>query len=461
MKSNIHCILSIVLLSSFIIGISSIDCETRIIDRGNLLLLDETSALCGIIQQEKNANIILRLVPNIQGIKQKLEDHSYDSDSESLFDQICKQTGKCSQTVLVSVYHSARKIRITTGKDMTKILEPNVKIAIISDMGKSLSMSNYFQALETAVNSIRRRIELFHSRSSEEIPQKKESLSMWTVIFTALLIAVGIAYVFQKDNSSDIHFHVQKLNVLRHQIKSNPPGIKCISDCLVCMSSLLDCNRATLTRFSCGHYFHSKCISFPNRCESCIACRDVTSKVEIDRGIEISHYVTDENCLLVIKNFDRIYTQSDLRRYYSNYYSDIVMLKGLNIVIDWVRNPSIATFSESFKRGSRKGSSFNNSTANVGVGYSNLSHGNSHWTQQKYNNSHSQYFESRNQTKHTSGGDYTAPPTTKHTSGGDYGAPVKHTSGGDYSAPTTTKHTSGGDYDDPTRTIRHTSGGDY
>ncbi len=382
--------IALLLICSLFIFSQSISytCEDNIFDKDNLISNNRRIELCSSIK-EKEYSLYLRLIPNIKAYETsdyKANDYYYNSESEDFFDKICKN--KCNNSVLITVYYKARKIRITTGSNQSSKVTHDIKDEIISTMGSYLVNNDFDNAFRVAVDKVIKVNSSYFNSFTSSVTDDIFSLfdSAW-IIFVIFFIIVILICIFSVPKDQEIHNHICFLNNLLSTIQTNSPRTSNIVKCTLCTKILNE----SVVYFSCGHIYHQSCLStsvrIQNKIDSyCLMCDEPTGP--ITRDPFLNQIVNERNISNILNNFDKLYDKNDLRAYYNKNQPEVERTKIYCSRTCWIYDPFIS----------------------------------------------SPITSNTSSSKSTSGGDYGSSSNNKSTSGGDYGSSSskKSTSGGNY-----------------------------
>lgn len=411
-----------------------------------LLLSDNyrRAQLCTMMN--KPELILIRLIDDVPHVGPNY-DSIYDNNNEQFFNVKCQQLGQCRTSILITVFFQARKIRITTGSEINRVIPIYQRQVIINNMKPYLQNNNFFGAFEYAINTVVSQLPAVH-----EYPHSSSSSGFGTFLYVLFIILIVLCCVYclyyamtQNSNNeitevteSEIHDHFDKLmDLVKYKIRTSSPPMISIEQCLVCMKFLnpnweseLNSNESeshlNLKKFNCGHFFHKHCLE--NRgINKCLLCKDSTFEVPVEPCIRYYHPVSEDSIFNLINNFDLLYPRDTLKRYNTVYKQDVVVIQQTYPsypFILWVEPTHYYGYDSCY---------------NVNQPYSNL---------------HEDY-SNNNYTAQTMGGDYGYSTGCNDFGGygGNYQTNVNQTTGSNYQAPSYYgggNTTSGGDY-----------GGDY
>lgn len=424
---------TIILISTYNFSFSqpSLDCENIILDRFNYLSSHEVSSLCSRIKSKsKSYDVYLRLIDDTpyQGVAY---DSYYDNDNNNFFNNSCFRMNKCSISLAITVYFKARKIRITVGSEIDKVINTYSRLNIIEEMKTSLKSLNYYQAFDICLRSIERKIPSPTITYPSSSSSSSSSHSFWyyfflLIIFCLFILAIYHCFFHVKQeethnnnynyNSSynisnltedAIHLHMERLiDIVKFKIKTCSPPITQIEQCLICMDLLnpnyekdeltgMTNSNIFLVKFECGHHFHSSCLASKS-INFCVMCVEITVPIPVVPSFRYYNIVSEDNIFNVIRNFHLFYSKNSLQTYNKNYNQDMVIVRevypsytpGMFI---WIEN--------------------NN--------YNGYDHGYNHGYG-GYDNSNTNQYVPPNQYNSTTGGDYSSVDNNNFTSGGNY-----------------------------------------
>lgn len=405
-----------ILFSKFIYSNSSeYHCLKRMLISEDIFNSYYVDKLCKYIFKINNINVFLRLIPNISRLEYsdlKGSDYEYDNDSELEAKLACtKNNISCDYTALITVYFKARKIRVSVGQNLSRnILSSSIRRTIINKMSVYLKDKNYYNAFEEALNIINYNSNLnIDNTYSDNSDNKKinysDEFKIFLVVFVLFIAAV---IIFNNCESNKINKHYNKLtSFYKQNIKTKNPKVCSTNKCLICLNTL----NKNLTKFSCNHYFHSKCINNPvckaNKLDCyCLMCDEPTA-INNDRTCDYSEYyhnITEKNVFNVLNNFDKIYSKDELKNYYINYNNESKSFR------DYAYNDNSWIYDSFYEN------EYIKHINNTRRYYSDKNINNN-------NTDNSSNFK-------TSGGDYDNSSSNFNTNGGDYND--GGTSGGDY-----------------------------
>lgn len=345
--------LFVLLISLFFFGFTkaSLYCNGLIDDSFNKMSSSSTNEICSKINGLQN-RIMIRLTDDVshQGFNY---DSFYDLDSDKYFASKCPLNGgNCRISTLISVYFYAQKIRITVGSDIDRMIPQLSRLTIIDKMKTHLQKNQFEVAFNVAVNEIKSKLPAVSYHTNNKTENHDQSLSGWGVFFIILLTLGCLAcciwclWVKQKDeerlleqpSEQSIHIHLERLlDIVKFKIKGLSPPITSIEQCVICMEFLnpywerdtvsgATNSNIFLTRFNCGHYYHSACLNRKGIYD-CLMCNEHQIQVPVEPSFRYYNTVTDDNIFNVIKNFDKIYPKPLLSSYKTNYKKDVVVIE--------------------------------------------------------------------------------------------------------------------------------------
>lgn len=330
-------------------------CSGLIEDTYNRMASFKLDPVCHTIMNRQE-RILVRLTDDVphQGTSY---DSLYDNDAVRYFNSKCALNGgKCKITILISVYFQSRKIRITVGSELENLISHSNRLYIIDLMKSSLVNELYEEAFQTAtsylVKQLPTRTYVYNNVDNDDRSHNSHGTSGGSVIFAILLVFCCFGGCFwyywnnkkEEENLLDqpsdesIHIHMQKLlDINKYKIKTMSPPITSIEICVICMEHLnpfweRDMSSGNtnsnmfLSRFFCGHYYHSSCLSAKN-IHTCLMCLETQSQVSVEPCFKYYNTVSEDNIFNVIKNFDRIYPRELLGTYRNNYKNDVVIIE--------------------------------------------------------------------------------------------------------------------------------------
>lgn len=353
----------IILITTFHFSLSqpSLDCESIIIDRFNYLSSHEVSSLCSRIKSKsKSYDVYLRLIDDTsyQGLAY---DSYYDTDNSNFLNLSCFRINRCSISMAITVYFKVRKIRITVGSEIDKVINTYSRLSIIEEMKSSLKSSNYYQAFEISLSSIERKIPS-PTISYPSSSSSSSSHSFWYYFFLFIIFCLFILAIYhcffhikQEDNSNHhnnynssynisnltedaIHLHMERLiDIVKFKVKTCSPPITQIEQCLICMDLLnpnyekdemtgMTNSNIFLVKFGCGHHFHSSCLASKS-INYCVMCVEITVPIPVVPSFRYYNIVNEDNIFNVIRNFHLLYSKNSLKSYNKNYNQDMVVVR--------------------------------------------------------------------------------------------------------------------------------------
>lgn len=317
-----------ILLISHILSHSSqnsFSCHDSIFDSDGLLSQYTKNQLCNKVIYD-NYRIILRLTSNLQAYQNqniKGDELLYDKDSEHFLDSIVlKNHYNGDNCMLITVYHSARKIRITTGNNLSNKITHSVTDSIIDKMTEHLRRDDFNSAFTVAVDDS---ISSFTSSSFAFVTDYAESFFTYTILFIVIIVILAVVIgmcVQTKDQIIETHL-TRLRDLLKTSIQQKNPPVTSITQCTLCMEVLSE----PIVKFSCNHIYHFNCVNSKvrkdNKIDSyCVMCDEPTAQVSNDFNV-FSQVVHEGNVINVINNFDKLYERDELRSYYNKKQDDV------------------------------------------------------------------------------------------------------------------------------------------
>ena len=377
-------------------------CRNRIFDEERLLSSYEITSLCSFIEDfntkqaygrhSTNVDFLLRIVSDLPNYNERGYDSLYDNDNEDFTNF---QTGRLNireyNTICLTVYYNARRIRLSVGKNLSSIVDERERERVIDSMKPYLKNKEYYKAFSFALmgitSSLGSSFNNHHSNhhnsnrnhhsqsnhnynnnhysSNNENESNKSSSFIWIVVFIIIIF-----FVVFLSSSNKIHEHFKKLNdLIKTDIYKNTPPIGLTTKCLICMNELNRSDVQSITDkriecFSCGHYYHKSCIeSMSNSTDAkkyCMMCDEPTANIQTIeceenlKGIALKNVVTEKNVVNIINNFNKIYGEEELKKYYSSYETqDIKIINSYSTSVWWLTNsfyiPVRTTTSKNYK----------------------------------------------------------------------------------------------------------------
>jgi hypothetical protein len=301
----------------------------------------------------------------------------------------------CDFGYLFTIYTDARKARLTAGRLSKNNLSNSYRTSIMNSVRTNMSYGQFPDAILKVVDQFRSILGGSYVNNYEQprvvtpAPQPNTSHSSsqtytysnkssggsgWTILIFVLVFAVCVAccYMAYKRyesemvnvqttvnyNSGHVYHHLHKLEHLLKEVRNSTPPLVSINKCLLCMDKMQGCqNQGTyyemnnfstsrnndmntnllqqqtnLTRFQCGHLYHTACLdAFGLGC--CLMCEpDFNARVKT-ANLSNEHIVDEIQIRRFISNFNRIYGKEVVEEYvraYPDDYSTTMAVVGLS-----------------------------------------------------------------------------------------------------------------------------------
>jgi len=189
-------------------------CRNRIFDEERLLSSYEITSLCSFIEDfntkqaygrhSTNVDFLLRIVSDLPNYNERGYDSLYDKDNEDFTNF---QTGRLNireyNTICLTVYYNARRIRLSVGKNLSSIVDERERERVIDSMKPYLKNKEYYKAFNFALKGIISSLDSSlnydsnnhnsntNFSSSNENKSEESSAMFWiTVSFIILIILV-------------------------------------------------------------------------------------------------------------------------------------------------------------------------------------------------------------------------------------------------------------------------------
>ena len=467
LNKNLLCLSAVLFIMLNSIN-SKIICEGHIYDVNERLSETKLSEACNIAKNGlKNGQLIIfRYQKNVE-VKNNNIDSSCDKDNEEFRKAHCDKY--CSDTIIISVFFEYKKIRITTGNNLTKKVDFQAKNKIIEALGKELKKGFPEDGFNAAAKLTSNYIANFISKPKTPLPhsttkkvvkvyKNDQSSSFLPILISIIFLAVICVCMYfiiskqqeaevkisreayqpvsnsdEKNESEKIHNHVNSLlNYIKDDIKKNTPPVTSIDKCIVCVNELnpnwkqeeanaiqhgfttvVTTSACNIERFSCGHFYHKKCLT-DKKLNECIMCTCNVNRVEVFPSYKYYNTISEENVQNAIKNLDKMYKKDELKLYAQNYKQDVVVIK--ETCPTYVHTgPTMIWINEPYHPSVHSHTTVTNN-------YYESGHNNGNFVEGNRNNNYD-YGTS-------SGGNYQEGGIAGSTTGGDYGG--NDYDGGDY-----------------------------
>jgi hypothetical protein len=351
-------------------------CSSRIFVSDNRISVSEINLMCNRIFSDNRIiiNIQRDLIVNSMGSEL---DNYYTRDSEEFFIKQCTRlnTSICNYGFLISIYTLGRKVRVTAGSVSKNQISLEKRNHIILSIKNLLSQERYAEGVVKAVDLIQ---SYSYNSPGNNLPyngnnynpnpsyippnnnQKSSSSGFW-LFFLFIICPMCLCLVYFMYKRSEVsesfhtktpdyvHDHINKLDILLNDIRSNTPQMLTINKCLICMNQInmiqnsqnfnhfsttnndynsynnmqsnLVNQDTNHTRFACGHVYHNLCL---NNCQltACIMCPGNVQASMITPNNHDSQIIVESNIKNLIKNLHLIYGRDTLQDYAKTYPSE-------------------------------------------------------------------------------------------------------------------------------------------